>query len=137
MKDNEYNELLENIFEFCNDNLIKPEQVSTLMNEIMLDILEKYFDSAPGTYVLKKGGKIEKFDKEKLYLSVGYASDAIDEPLTQGDIHNVVNKALSSLQNERVNIIPTYKIKEEILKALSYLKFNDVHDKYIEYAEKY
>lgn len=130
MNMNEYGKLVDYVYEYCNRTMIKPNEISQLMEELKLDVLEKYFDTAPGTYVLKRNGSVEKFDQEKLYVSIGCASDAIDEPLTSSDIHNIAVKALKSLEKGRVNIIPTYLIRREVLNAMSDLGFDDVHDKY-------
>lgn len=130
MSREQYEELVDYIYGYCNKNMIKPNDVSSFMDELKLNVLEKYFDSVPDTYVLKKNGTVEKFDQEKLYISIGAASDSIDEPLTSSDIHNIVVRALKSLEKGRVNIIPTYLIRRRVLEAMKELGFDDVYNKY-------
>ena len=125
-----YNDLVDYVYDYCNNNMVKPNQISEFMEELKLDVLEKYFDAVPGTYVLKKNGSVENFDQEKLYLSIGAASDTIDEPLTNSDIHNIVIKSLKALEKGRVNIIPAPLIRHEIMNSMKKLGFDDVYDKY-------
>lgn len=130
MNRKQYGELVGYIYEYCNRTLVKPNDVSAFMEKLKLDVLIRYFETAPDTYVLKRDGSIEKFDREKLYISIGSASDSIDEPLTSSDIHNIVTKALTSLEQGKINIIPTDHVRNEALKAMKELGFDEVYNKY-------
>ncbi len=125
-----YEELVKHIYDYCNENMVKPDEVDSFLDNTKLDLLTLYFKSTPGKYVLKNSGTIEKFDDEKLFLSIGSASDEIDEPLTRGDIHNIVNKALHDFNQDETGIIPTKLIRKKVLDALLELGFPDVYKRY-------
>lgn len=130
-----YEELIDYLYEYCNHNMVKPDKIQGLLYKCQLDILTRYFETSRNTYVLKRNGLVERFDDEKLNLSIGQASDAIEEPLTLSDIHNVVTKAMHKLKDKYEKIIPTTDIRSEVLVALDELGFHDVYCKYEEYIQ--
>jgi hypothetical protein len=134
MDSTSYKQMTDCMVDFCRNNRININEIPELIEKLKVDVLRRLVEHNDGLYVLKKKGHVEKFDEDKLFLSIGNASDEIEEPLTSGDIHNIVRNVLKILNNSSDKLIPSSDIREAVLNTLSDMAFFEVYKNYKDYA---
>ncbi len=83
--------------------------------------------------VIKKDGRIQDFDINKVLLTVEYASDAASAPMTGSDIGNIgdfIQEKIDSYGSDRIN---SSEIQKFVLDALEELGFSIVAKYYSEH----
>jgi transcriptional regulator NrdR family protein len=127
LDNNVYDQLVDLIVELCKSKDIKAPEAADLFERFRVDVLERLLEGLRGYYVLKNDGRLEKFDKEKLYISIANASDEINQPLNKSDIDNVVNMAINNIVNLNNHKIVTSKsIRKAVVNSLNNMGFQNV-----------
>lgn len=127
MDNNVYDQLVDLIVELCKSKDIKAPEAADLFERFRVDVLERLLEGLRGYYVLKNDGRLEKFDKEKLYISIANASDEINQPLNKSDIDNVVNMAINNIVNlNNHKIVTTKSIRKAVVNSLNNMGFQNV-----------
>ncbi|MDD3744593.1 MAG: ATP cone domain-containing protein, partial [Lentimicrobiaceae bacterium] len=67
--------------------------------------------------VIKKDGRIQDFDIEKMRLSIAYASDDAKAPMTDSDINLVVKEVMASVESLETQL-NTATIRKLIIDSL-------------------
>ena len=130
-----YKKLVDSMVDYCKGSGMKAEDIPSLIEKYKLDVLTSFLQGSTELHVIKKEGLVEKFDEEKLFLSIGNASDEIEEPLTSGDIHTIVSEVIKELKAQNRTIIPSYQIRDIVLNSLNDLAFFDVSKSYKDYTK--
>lgn len=76
--------------------------------------------------VEKRNGTIEAFDRAKLETSIGNASDDIAQPLTEGDLHRIVNTLVDKVTATGKDSISFRSIHYFVIETLRENSFNDI-----------
>jgi transcriptional regulator NrdR family protein len=127
LDNNVYDQLVDLIVELCKSKDIKAPEAADLFERFRVDVLERLLEGLRGYYVLKNDGRLEKFDKEKLYISIANASDEINQPLNKSDIDNVVNMAINNIVNlNNHKIVTTKSIRKAVVNSLNNMGFQNV-----------
>lgn len=134
MERSSYESLVDYIFDFCYRNGVKPDEVSSLMNNCKVDVLVKLLDKSSDIYVVKTNGNVQRFDEDKLYTSIANASDEIDKPLTSGDLHSIVKDIVKRVKEKKNNLIYSNDIRKLTLNTLKDLGFQDVYNAYRDFV---
>ncbi len=69
-------------------------------------------------FVIKKDGRKQKFNIEKIKLTLEKVSDELNQPLTFSDIHNLGNKIQTSIENLYKEEIKSEEILKIVIKEL-------------------
>ena len=123
-------ELVESIYNFMKKNSINPEDAAQVVEAAKNEVVLRLCSDAKGYFVRKKNGAVQKFDVDKLIVSVSNASDEIHESLTAGDIHNIINDIMDRLKNLNLNVLGSDTIREVTLTSLKELGFMDMYNRY-------
>lgn len=81
--------------------------------------------------VIKRDGRVQEFDLDKLARSIDAASDDAGEPLTESDLHNIskdIEAILKSLGKEEIT---HDEIRKIVLDVLEKEGFKDIAKAYI------
>lgn len=119
------------LLEYFEGNNVSPNEVSSILEELKIDVLDKMFGDE-GEWVLKKLGDVEAFDKEKIFNSIASTSDEAGAGMTRGDISLVVEDVLKKMKSIRRNVYPTKEIRgyvKEALEANGYYKVLNQYNK--------
>ena len=134
MDSTSFRQMTDYIVDLCRNNNVNVSEIPEIFEKLKMDVLKRLAEQSDGLYVLKKKGYVEKFDEDKLFLSIGNASDEIEEPLTSGDIHNIVRNVVKILEEKKEKLIPSGDIREAVLNTLNDMAFFEVHKKYKDYV---
>ncbi len=80
--------------------------------------------------VIKRDGRIQDFDINKILLSVENASDGADAPMASSDISNIGEDVQEKIDNYGSGHIHSSKIHKFVVEALKKLGFSIVADYY-------
>lgn len=130
-----YREFVGFITELCRSRNIGINEVSGLFDKCRMDVLDGLLEAPSGFFVLKRDGRVEKFDKEKLCISIANASDEIDKPLNKSDIDNIVKSVVDSFEAEGRRVIASQTIRQIVLDSLKKLGFVSVHENFKNYMK--
>lgn len=86
--------------------------------------------------VIKKDGRIQEFDIEKIKLTLERVSDEVGKPFTKSDIDNLakfIQKAISDTNKEYMRSFEIHRIVVEQLKVAG---FNHIAQAYDDYRGK-
>ncbi|SEF91811.1 ATP cone domain-containing protein [Caloramator fervidus] len=84
--------------------------------------------------VLKKDGRVEDFNKDKIMVSIQNASDDVKEPLTLSDVENVVNEVEKRIKQFNKVEVTSYEIRLLVIDVLNNLGFKEVAKAYKDFA---
>jgi hypothetical protein len=122
-------DLTKQVLEYFKDNDVSPNEVSSILENMKIDVLDKMFGDK-GEWVLKKSGDVEAFDKEKIYNSIASTSDEANSGMTAGDINLTVNHVLKRMKSIRRNVYPTKEIRSYVREALKENGYSKVLNQY-------
>ncbi|MDO5017669.1 MAG: ATP cone domain-containing protein [Lagierella massiliensis] len=122
-------DLKRHVLEYFKDNKVDPNEVSSVLEDLKINVLDDMYGDE-GEWVLKKLGKVESFDKEKIFNSIAQTSDEANDCMTQGDIDLIVNEVLKKMKSIKRNVYPTKEIRQYVKEALKNNNYNKVLDKY-------
>lgn len=117
------------LLEYFEGNRVSPNEVSSVLEELKIDVLDKMFGDE-GEWVLKKLGNVEAFDKEKIYNSIASTSDEAGAGMTTGDISLITEDVLKKMKSIRRNVYPTKEIRGYVEEALEENGYNKVLNQY-------
>lgn len=80
--------------------------------------------------IIKKSGKIEEFNGDKIKRSILNTSSEINEPLTDSDLKVIEREVLNVLKTMNREETSSYEIFAIVLNVLKKLEFNDVGKAY-------
>ena len=80
--------------------------------------------------IIKKSGKIEEFNGDKIKRSILNTSSEINEPLTDSDLKVIEREVLNILKTMNREETSSYEIFAIVLNVLKKLEFNDVGKAY-------
>jgi len=86
--------------------------------------------------VIKKDGRLQEFQLEKVAISMSRASDDIEEPLNESDVHvlsDKINKVIHENYKEKIMFSDIRKI---VVDTLIEMGFSDVAESYKKDAPK-
>lgn len=122
-------DLTKQVLEYFKDNDVSPNEVSSILENMKIDVLDKMFGDK-GEWVLKKSVDVEAFDKEKIYNSIASTSDEANSGMTAGDINLTVNHVLKRMKSIRRNVYPTKEIRSYVREALKENGYSKVLNQY-------
>lgn len=122
-------DLTKEVFEYFKDNDVSPNEVSSILEDMKIDVLDRMFGDQ-GEWILKRGGNVEAFDKEKIYNSIASTSDEANCGMTAGDINIVVDHVLKQMKSITRNVYPTKEIRSYVGEALLENGYSKVLDQY-------
>lgn len=117
------------LLEYFEGNKVSPNEVSSVLEELKIDVLDKMFGDE-GEWVLKKLGNVEAFDKEKIFNSIASTSDEAGAGMTTGDISLITEDVLKKMKSIRRNVYPTKEIRGYVEEALEENGYNKVLNQY-------
>ena len=90
--------------------------------------------SGKDEYVVKKSGRLQKYDEEKLARSIKNAADRADMPLNTSDV-SIILKSISDrlFHGDDKRLTKTTEVRDivlEILEKDGYSKIRDVYETY-------
>lgn len=80
--------------------------------------------------IIKKSGKVEEFNGDKIKRSILNASSEINEPLTDSDLKVIEREVLNVLKTMKREETSSYEIFAIVLNVLKKLEFDDVGKAY-------
>lgn len=86
--------------------------------------------------VIKKNGQIQKFNLDKVRLSIERASDEAKTPLTASDINYVSKVIVKKLESIYLSPLQSNTIHKIVVKSLKDTGFKKVADYYKNYKTK-
>ena len=119
------------LLDYFEGNKVSPNEVSSVLENLKIDVLDKMFGDE-GEWVLKKFGNVEAFDKEKIYNSIASTSDEAGAGMTRGDISLITEDVLKKMKSIRRNVYPTKEIRGYVKEALEengYIKVLNQYNK--------
>ncbi len=117
------------LVEYFKDNHVDPNQVSNMIEDAKINVLDKLFGNE-GEWVLKKLGSVEAFDKEKIYNSIAQTSDSADARMNDSDIDIIVEDVLKKMKSITRNVYPTKEIRGYVEEALEEEGYRKVLEEY-------
>ncbi|KPU45636.1 transcriptional repressor NrdR [Oxobacter pfennigii] len=87
--------------------------------------------------VIKRDGRLQEFDINKIKLTVQKASDEIGQPLTGADINNLSKAIDECIRKENRKELPTKDILEIVLDKLIEFGFTAVATNYKEHETNF
>ena len=76
--------------------------------------------------VIKRDGRLQDFDLDKIKISISGASDDAEQPFNESDIDNLVKGIEEGIQNLQKDTIDVDNIQNLVLNELEKLGFNVV-----------
>lgn len=86
--------------------------------------------------VIKRDGRIQEFDINKILLTLEKVSDEIEEPFTESDINNLLEDIENSIKAVSSDRIMVNKIQDVVVEQLEKLGFNKAARHYREYRKE-
>lgn len=80
--------------------------------------------------VIKRDGRIQVFDMDKIERTLQYASDEAGEPLTASDIKIVTEDILKRIKDKQDDQVTVQEIQEAVINTLASNGFSDVAKEY-------
>lgn len=80
--------------------------------------------------IIKKNGRIEEFEVNKIKSTVSKASDDARQPLTQGDLTSLCRSIESKLKSMNRDLTSSYEVFGLIIIILKQEGFNKIADGY-------
>lgn len=74
--------------------------------------------------VIKKNGKTQKFDLDKIKTSIYRASDDAEQPLNESDIENIAGDIETNIKDLKKDSVNSYVIQELVVDQLEKSGFN-------------
>lgn len=129
-------DLTKQVLEYFKDNDVSPNEVSSILENLKIDVLDKMFGDK-GEWVLKKRGDVEAFDKEKIYNSIASTSDEVNRGMTAGDINYIVDHVLRRMKSISRNVYPSKEIRAYVREALKENGYSEVLNQYDKDKKRY
>lgn len=130
-----YAQFLDFVVEFYRSKGIEAPEAAEQLEKFRIDVLDRLLEKSKDYYVLKKDGRIEKFDKEKLYISIANASDQINEPLNKSDIDNIVTMTMENiLKSNNGRTRTSRSIRNAVLESLDTMGFHKISQTFNNFA---
>lgn len=85
--------------------------------------------------VIKRDGRIQEFDINKILITIEKVSDEIVEPFTESDINNLSEDILNSIKAISKDTIEVNKIQDVVVEQLEKLGFGKAANHYKEYRK--
>lgn len=117
-----YSKLTADVLAICKEKL-QIEDVLVFTEILQVELLKDILKNSSCLYIIKKNGKIENFDPEKIKVSLARASDDIGEPLTGSDLEILTKEIILTVKKNKEKIIYSKKIKDYAIDALEKLGF--------------
>lgn len=86
--------------------------------------------------VIKRDGRVQEFDINKILLTLEKVSDEIAEPFTESDINNLLEDIESSIKAVSRDKVMVNKIQDVVVEQLEKLGFNKAAMHYREYRKE-
>lgn len=74
--------------------------------------------------VIKKDGRTQKFDLDKIKTSIYRASDDAEQPLNESDIDNIAGDIETNIKDLKKEAVNSYVIQELVVDQLEKSGFN-------------
>ncbi len=74
--------------------------------------------------VIKKDGRTQKFDLDKIKTSIYRASDDAEQPLNESDIENIAGDIETNIKDLKKESVNSYVIQELVVDQLEKSGFN-------------
>lgn len=122
--------IIDNIKQYIEENNCTDEELSEFLANLKMDVYENIYKDKLGLYVLKKTGAVEPFDKEKIFNSLGSASDNIGVTLPASDIKIIRRDVMKNIENLDRNLVSTTELRYFIAKSLQKNKYYKLVEEY-------
>ena len=86
--------------------------------------------------VIKRDGRIQEFDLNKILITLEKVSDDISEPFTESDIRNLSEDIESTIKAISEDSIEVNKIQDIVVEELEKLGFGNAARHYREYRKE-
>ncbi|MGG7164721.1 ATP cone domain-containing protein [Clostridium ihumii] len=81
--------------------------------------------------LIKKDGRLEEFNEDKIKISIENASDDSEGMLTESDVDIIINDVMSILNNLRHDdVTSSYEVKGVVISVLSKDRFKKIAEEY-------
>ncbi|EYE89355.1 ATPase [Fervidicella metallireducens AeB] len=80
--------------------------------------------------VIKRDGRLQDFDLDKIIRSIGAASDDVDEPMNSSDLHNIAKNIKDEIQATGKDKIDYSEIRQLVVNKLKEYGFKDIAEAY-------
>jgi len=85
--------------------------------------------------VIKKDGRIQEFDIEKIKLSLERVSDEVNEPFTKSDINNLARAIQETILTMNKEYIGSSEIRSIVVEQLKRAGFTHIAQAYDDYLK--
>lgn len=127
--------LISAVVDYLKQKTISPEQAGILLKKIMGEIAQYYTRDLPGSFVMKRDGRMQQFDDRKLKYSMANASDNAKQPMNEGDLNNVLRMVKKSISDMGQKVILSKDLRILVLETLMKQGFSKVADAYRIYTK--
>lgn len=86
--------------------------------------------------VIKRDGRIQDFNIDKILITLVKVSDEIAEPFTESDINNLSEDIVKSIKAKAIDTIGVNSIQDVVIEQLEKLGFNKAAKHYSEYRKE-
>lgn len=81
--------------------------------------------------LIKKDGRLEEFNEDKIKISIENAADDSEGMLTESDVDIIINDVMSILNNLRHDdVTSSYEVKGVVISVLSKDRFKKIAEEY-------
>lgn len=125
--------ILNLVQDFLKKNNIEGLDLEKILDSLPLDEIRSMV-SGNDLYVVKRSGKLEKYDEEKLERSISNAAERGGMPLNQSDLNIIIGDIRKRLKDDGARINKTSFIKEIVRSVLldeRYSKILKSYDSYV------
>lgn len=127
--------LISAVVDYLKQKTNSPEQAGILLKKIMEEIAQYYVRDLSGLFVMKRDGRIQPFDDRKLKDSMANASDHAKQPMTEGDLNNILWMIKKSISDMGRKVILSKDLRTLVFGILMKQGFSKVADEYGMYTK--
>lgn|GEM_PF-1300945 len=127
--------LISAVVDYLKQKTNSPEQAGFLLKKIMEEIAQYYARDLSGLFVMKRDGRMQQFDDRKLKDSMANASDHAKQPMTEGDLNNILWMIKKSISDMGRKVILSKDLRTLVFGILMKQGFSKVADEYGMYTK--
>ncbi|WP_311492009.1 ATP cone domain-containing protein [uncultured Anaerococcus sp.] len=127
--------ILDLLKDFLKNNNIEDLDLGEIAKSLPIDEIRAMV-TGRDEYVVKRSGKLEKFDEEKISRSIKNAADRAGMQINSSDIELILKDVADKLfYGDNKRLTKTTQVRDLILEALKNDGFSKIRDAYQTYAQ--
>ncbi|WP_425539629.1 ATP cone domain-containing protein [Microaceticoccus formicicus] len=126
MKDEKINIMVDEIAKYILDNKYSNIELTSFLDQLKLEILNRVFIGNDEVLVMKRRGGIEPFDLEKLKKNIAGSSDDVKQSLSEGELNMIAKHVKSKIKGLNYRVISSKDIIGITKAALEELDYDGV-----------